>query len=285
MALSSRLITTCSIRSLSAFTGQGSVSNSQLISISLASRSFIRRMTARRSISLISKVVISGFASSRSRRLSASRSSISPLSRLLSSATSRRYFGCSSAGITPSAMPSAKPLMLVIGLRSSWLTFATNSLRPASTPCSLCVMVLNAPLSSRSSRSPFFSSTCTEKSPSAIVAAAVSSCLSGFSLRRTNRNTTIPVNTVTTAASATILHRISPSPDSIFWARVRINTAPFTFPPQVKGTPTVNMGASPLSERMRIISPFRMRSIAALISSLFRLSTNAGSSWPEDTAL
>ena len=100
------------------------------------------------------------------------------LSRLVSSRMARRYFSCSSGGIVPSKMPSAKPEIVVIGVRSSCEMFPINSLRRFSERSSESAILLkesiSIPISLEGSR---IWRTRAEKSPLANLreAAAISS--------------------------------------------------------------------------------------------------------------
>ena len=89
----------------------------------------------------------------------------SRLRRRVSSAMVARYLSSSSLGMVPSRMPSAKPAMVVMGVLSSWETFAMNSLRSSSLRSSESAMALKELVSAASSSVPLSSRTRTEKSP------------------------------------------------------------------------------------------------------------------------
>ena len=74
--------------------------------------------------------------------------------------------------MVPSRMPSAKPAMVVMGVLSSWLTLAMNSLRSSSLRSSESAMALKELVSAASSSVPLSSRTRTEKSPCANLRAA-----------------------------------------------------------------------------------------------------------------
>ena len=89
------------------------------------------------------------------------------LRRRVSSAMVARYLSSWSLGMVPSRMPSAKPAMVVMGVLSSWLTLAMNSLRSSSLRSSESAMALKELVSAASSSVPLSSRTRTEKSPCA----------------------------------------------------------------------------------------------------------------------
>ena len=175
-------------------------------------------------------------------------------------------------------MPSANPRMLVMGLLSSWLTLATNSLRLSSTCRSWSLMALKVPDSSRSSRSPFVSSTRMLKSPRPMARAAPVSSPRGFIMDRTTRLTAAAPITEVSRAMATTCHSRSSMPLSICWALVWMITAPATDSYRMKGTPTVKAGSVPTVDCRRMDSPASTRFSAAVISSPLRLATKSGSS-------
>ena len=96
----------------------------------------------------------------------------------------RRYFSSSSLGIVPSRMPSAKPAMVVMGVRSSWEMLAMNSLRRSSALSRESAILLkesiSAPISSVGSSSCL---TRTEKSPLANFREAAAISSSGRAMR------------------------------------------------------------------------------------------------------
>ena len=104
--------------------------------------------------------------------------------RRVSSRMEIRYFSSSSLGMVPSRIPSAKPAMVVMGVRSSWEMLAMNSLRRFSEDSRESAILLkesiSAPISSSGSPS---CRTRTEKSPLAKRREATAISSSGRAIR------------------------------------------------------------------------------------------------------
>ena len=124
-----RLYNTCTTESRSAFTvtavsGISIWQERRFASTSCSKPRKVRRMASARSKGF--------FSISFSPVVSLEASSVWEImreSRRVSADTIRRYSSCLSAGIVPSRIPSTKPVMVVMGVLSSWVMLATNSWR------------------------------------------------------------------------------------------------------------------------------------------------------------